>query len=222
MTHVRNVLCLVAVLGALGGCGSSPPTNFYALSTTPPAEAAAPATAPGPPILVNAVEIPPVLDRPQLVRGAGSSRVAVSSRDRWAAPLGGMIRTVLAQDLRARLPAGAVLSSAEVNGGAPKRDLVVDIQEFRADDAGTVTLAADWSLLDGSSRAARPRHERIVVAGVGGGDPGSQAAAMSRALGQLADRIAAAAAKPGSTAARATQHRQDRHHPLGARGDSES
>lgn len=205
--RVPTGAALLAALVLIAGCGSSPPTNFYALKPTPPESSGVAEVAPGAPILVDAVRIPPVLDRPEIVRATGSSRVTVSGHDRWAAPVGGMIRTVLAQNLRSRMPASAILSSEDVNGGAPKRDLVVDIQEFQADASDTVVLSADWGLLDNAARAARPHHERITVSGAGG-DADSQVAAMSRALGELADRIVAAiAAPPRSTAARVAPRR---------------
>jgi uncharacterized protein len=48
---------------------------------------------------VDAVHIPAVLDRAEMVRQSGSNGLSISERDRWGAPFGEMARDVLARDL---------------------------------------------------------------------------------------------------------------------------
>ena len=70
------------------------------------------------------------------------------------------------------------------------RTVSLNVQQFMADEAGRVELDADWTLQQ-QNRPARTRHEMIQVnAGGTGGE--AIAAAMSQAVGQLADRISAA------------------------------
>ncbi len=162
-----------------------------------------------PPIALDALHLPELLDRLEIVRAGEGNRVEISDRDRWAAPLDEMARRVLAQDLAARLPENALIP-AEARSGAPVRHLVVNLDEFAADAAGHVVLDGNWALLAGTAREpALRRHERIVIDRPAR-DAAEEAAAMSLALDELADRIAAAIATAGparSDAAPPSRHR---------------
>jgi len=176
----------VAVL--LAGCAHSPPTRFFTLDPVPadrPVAVSAMA-----PVQLDAVRIPPALDRPQVVTALGANRLDVHDLDQWASPLGEMMRRALAQDLLARLPDGGfVLPDAPRPSGV--RGLVVDVLQLQADPSGRVTLQASWSLTaPGSREAVLIRNVRLSADAA----PGAQgaAAAMSRLLGRLADQIAGA------------------------------
>jgi uncharacterized lipoprotein YmbA len=175
------------LLALLGACASSPPTRFFALDAVEPA--AAPSGMAGEPVKIDAVHIPPALDRTSIVRGESDNQLEISSQDRWAGDLGEMIRRVLTQDLASRLPSGMVIAP-ESPAPANARGVVVDILTFQPQSAGEVVLDADWSLLQGTqSNPVTRRSEHLTAAGA----PSAQgeAAAMSTLLGQLADRIAA-------------------------------
>jgi uncharacterized protein len=177
------------VLLLLASCGTSPKSRFYALESVPGVRIAEPVS--GPPIVVDAVHLPDVLDRLPLVRRAGPTQLQISDTDRWAAPLDEMSRRVLAWDLAARLPTGLVVAPDAPKPPGAVRALVVSVEEFDADAAGQVRLDAVWTLLAGSPQ--KPVLERRETIRVGGADGfASEPAAMSRALGVLADRIASA------------------------------
>jgi len=185
-----RTLSLIALLLVVAGCAASPPTHYFTLATVPGSAPAASGSAAGAPLAVDAVHLPGTLDRLEMVRRADQNRLAISETDRWGEPLDEMTRDVLDQDLMMRLPAGAVLPP-----GAPKagrtRAIVVNVQEFDSDAAGRVRLYAEWSLLEGGAQQPRlRREERIELDGAK--DAAGQAAVMSKALGELADRIAAA------------------------------
>ena len=190
-------LAFTVSLLVLAACGTSPPTRFFTLEPVPPS--ASPASIEGAPITVDAVHLPGVLDRLEVVRQAGPNRLDVSERDRWGAPLDQMSRRVLAQDLAARAPPGLIVRPGAAKPDGPSRALTVSVQEFDVDPAGHAVLDAGWTLLAGNPPKPMRRHrERIEVGGAAGGSD-AQAAAMSRALGQFADRIVAALAEePGS------------------------
>lgn len=178
---------IVLVL-ALAGCGSSPPTHFYTLDSVPAARTIR-AVAAGTAIEVGHVQLPATLDRNSMVTGGAGDQVLVSDQNRWAAPLDELVRRALTEDLQARLSAGSVLAPGDPTGPRT-RSLTLNVQRFMANDAGEVTLEADWNF----QQAGRPgpvRHESIQTRVQGrGGD--AIAEAMSLALGELADRIATA------------------------------
>ncbi|MFZ0500019.1 MAG: PqiC family protein [Steroidobacteraceae bacterium] len=184
---MKNQLLAVLALLTLAGCASSPPTRFFALDPVAPGSAAV-AGDTSAPVKVDAVHIPPALDRDSMVRGESDTQLQISSQDRWAGDLGEMIRRVLTQDLAGRLPSGMVIApeSPPPSGAS---GLVIDILTFQP-QAGEVVLDADWTLLAGTQ--AHPVVRRSVHLTLSA-TPSAQgeAQAMSALLGQLADDIAA-------------------------------
>jgi hypothetical protein len=184
---MKNRLIPALALLTLAGCASSPPTRYFALDPAPPAAPAANQAA-GEPVKVDAVHLPPALDRDSMVRGESDNQLQISSQDRWAGDLGEMIRRVLTQDLAQRLPAAMVI--APQSPAPPSaRGLVVDILTFQP-QAGEVVLDADWSLLQGTQSNPVLRRSTHLTAPAAASAQG-QAQAMSTLLGQLAGGIAA-------------------------------
>lgn len=183
---LRPVVLLVCC--APFACGSSPPTRFYILNEIAPATPAAAATSTNQiPVRVEPVAIAPELDRPEIVTRIGVNRVHVAGSDRWAAPLAEQIRRVIADDLAARLPPGSIADPNEPSTKDPRRLLTIAIDEFYGDDSCAVSLRASWSLTNPQGVS----HHRTEEAKVPASSPcsGGQAAAMSRALAVLADRL---------------------------------
>ncbi len=184
---MRTGLLLVVALSLIG-CASSPATHFFTLHAIPAAENRQPALPA--PVQIAAVHLPPSLDRRQMVRMTSASGVAISESDRWSGPLDDMVRNVLSEDLLTRLPAGRVVLPA---APAPEdtRAIVVTVADFGPDPSGAVTLTGSWALLDRARQ--RPTFDRQFALSVGSAaTPEGMAAGMSRALAQLADRIASA------------------------------
>jgi uncharacterized lipoprotein YmbA len=179
-----------AFIGAMAlifaGCGFSPQTQYYALS---PVESTQPSAVSGPPVRILRVTIPAVLDRESLVKWSGPGELSISEAERWAAPLDGMIQSVLAADLRQKLP-GLVLMPGDPIPPGDSRGIMVNVRHFAADGAKRVVLLVDWSLISGSQAAPiLTRYEDIDVP-IGSNQGAEVVHAMSEALGVLSDRIA--------------------------------
>ena len=171
----------------LAACASSPQTRFFALDPVSPGAAPADRGAVRAAVKIDAVHIPPALDRDSMVRGESDNQLEISSQDRWAGDLGEMVRRVLTQDLAQRLPSGMVIAP-ESPAPASARGVVVDILTFQP-QAGEVVLDADWTLLQGTqSNAVLRRSVHLTTSAAPSAQ--SQAAAMSTLLGQMADDIA--------------------------------
>jgi uncharacterized lipoprotein YmbA len=184
MTMRQAVVGAIALLFA--ACGTSPPTHFFTL--TPVAPAGHSAAAPPFAVQVNAVHIPAVLDRNEMVRQTGSNTLSISDQARWGAPLGEMARNVLAQDLANRLPQGTVIFP---QAPAPQSaaHLVVTIAKFGEDAEGKVVLVASWALIRGNPPTTIVQRDVNLTGTAAGSDPASQAAGMSDLLAKLADQI---------------------------------
>ncbi|MHB8812702.1 MAG: PqiC family protein [Steroidobacteraceae bacterium] len=181
-------LLLVLLILTLAACASSPQTRFFALDPVSPGAAPAAGRAVHEAVKVDAVHLPPALDRDSIVRGESDNELEISSQDRWAGDLGEMIRRVLTQDLAERLPSGMVVAP-ESPAPPSARGLVIDILTFQP-QAGDVVLDADWTLLAGTqSNPVLRRSEHLTAPAASSAQ--EQAAAMSTLLGELADSIAA-------------------------------
>lgn len=191
---MRWSLALLALPLLLSACigGGSPPTHFFNLSPVPPSGGRT-ASLKGPPLQIRDIQLPPAVDRQEMVLNGPGTQVKVLGEDRWAAPLTGLVRNALTTDLRQRLGDSAVLSP-----GAPSPSsgglqvLILSAQQFSADANGEVTLDTDWSVGRGNPpKVAISKHATIHV-NAGSAQPQAVAEGMSRALGELADQIAAA------------------------------
>ncbi len=184
---MRAALPLFLALFA-AGCGLLKPQQkaHYALRTVPPA-AAAPAVA-GPPIGIGAVELPPGIDRREIVIRERDQRLELRGRDLWASPLEAMVVHTLAFDLADRLPEGMVVLPGSLKPGGAMRSLYVIVETFEAGPESALVLDARWSI--GPATPASTRRERIEVP-LESLESGAIAEGMSRVLGILADRVVA-------------------------------
>lgn len=189
-----SVVAIAAAVTSLviGSCASSPPMSYYTLSEVP---ATARLTVAGStvPVRLDRVTIPAELDRSQLVRRVDATRLQIVENDRWAAPLEDTIRRVLSNDLATRLPVNMVANPYEPSVGEKRQSLSVDIEELYGDSTCAVTLRAAWVLKQPDMQSSRGTEETRVASDNCAGSA-ALPAAMSQALAQLSDRIAAAIA----------------------------
>lgn len=139
----RGVLAvLTTALGMLlGGCASAP-MHFHTLVA--PAGMSTPArpTA-GYDIAVLPVAVPAQVDRPQMVVRVGASSVVVLDGERWVAPLGDQMRTVIADVVATRLGTQDVFRLAS-DTNKPLYRIKVQVSRFEAVPGQYTLLWADW------------------------------------------------------------------------------
>ncbi len=183
---------LAAVLLAAAGCAETRPTNFYILSSLPPA-AAESLGAGGDKLSlgVGPATLPGYLDRPQVVSLASSNKLELAEFHKWAEPLQDNFLRVLAENL------SILLATDRVERLPLRRALPIDYQvavemiRFDADLDGTALLVARWKILDPDGR--RPlvaRKSSFTEASGSGTDREAVVAAMSRAVADLSREIA--------------------------------
>ncbi len=185
MTLARRRLLALTLAGSASACASAEP-SYYTL-------AAIPGTAHrGGPALVELRRpgLAGYLDRPEIVRSNSPYSLRLTGMERWGEPLGDLFARILAEDLNSRLPGTSVFTSAGSITAEADATIEMDIQRFDADPSGQVVLLAQVAVSRGQARAsAATRVVRLTV------QPASTrtadlVAAMSTALGQLADAIA--------------------------------
>jgi uncharacterized lipoprotein YmbA len=191
MMKRRTMAMLVAVL--MTGCGflKRPPNQFYSLETMPTTLSTgdAVATVSGPPIGIDGIELPPGLDRRDIVLRGADHKLEVRGTHQWAAPLEEMVIHTLAFDLAHRLPVGMVVLPGQTKPPGAMRSVSVVFEDLAPGPDGVFVLDARWTLLSPGSPGLTGR-ERITVP-LASTESASVVSAMSTSLATLAERIVA-------------------------------
>ena len=178
---------VIALLGVslLGACaGPSANESFFALndggvvlSPPAPASAAMPSATsqksslPG--IVVSAVTIPELIDRPQIVTHDSANRVIVSEQNLWAESVrSGVARTLATRLSRAMNEAGQSVQVAAYPQSSiadPALRITVDIVRFDAVPNGEAVVEALWSIRRPADDLVRTGHTiaSAPIAGIG-------------------------------------------------------
>jgi hypothetical protein len=180
----RPALAGLALMAALAAC-SSPDPVLYTVATVPGA------TRFGGPrvVLVQQIAVAHFLERSQIVRSSENYRLDVMSNDWWGEPMPAMLNRVLVEELGQRLPQSTVIADNGAVSARPDATVEVNIQRLDEDAAGKLVLQAQVAVRATGQAQPELRSFRFVVPPPAPGVPG-EVAAISAALGQLADDIA--------------------------------
>jgi uncharacterized lipoprotein YmbA len=176
---------LIGLLALAAASCSSPNPRLYTLSVIPGASETS-----GPPVVVvHDIGLARYLERTQIVRSSEDFRLDVQANDWWGEPLGSMLSRVLVAELGQRLPGSVVYGENGALTTPPDASIEVNIQRMDQGADGAVVLVAQV----GVRRRGGPPLTRNFRFSVTPGGPGiaSEVAAMSAAVGQLADGLAA-------------------------------
>ena len=135
--YLRFALAWLVYVSVGAGCTSAP-VRYYTL--TPPPDEALPASETTLSIDVRFVQIPPQLNRSELMVRTGPTQVTLLENERWASPMNDEIREALRFELQLRL--------ARLTGLRPafaKLTLDIDVQHLEAELGQYALLEASWS-----------------------------------------------------------------------------
>jgi uncharacterized lipoprotein YmbA len=183
MLHPWRIVVL-ALTTALAAC-TPPAPVLYSIA---PVQGAAHSGGPKV-ILVQQIGLARYLERSQIVRSSENYRLDVMSNDWWGEPLGAMLSRVLVEELSQRLPQSVVLSENGAVSSPADATIELNLRRLDEDATGSVVLQAQAAV----SFKGRPtpvlQSFRLVAAPQGTGVP-YEVAAISVALGQVADGLA--------------------------------
>ncbi len=191
----RLSLCLAVTLTTvvLAGCAGSPKSDFYTLSAEAPRES----VSHGSPVIVviGAVTVPELVDRPQIVVRAGTNHVTIDEFARWAEPLKSQIPRVFVADLSLLLNSPRV-STLPIGGDAAAAWRVrIDVQRFDALLGDAVTVDVLWSVLP-PGKAPPITGRTIASEPCAGAGYDAAVVAWSKALATVSRAIAAGIRPP--------------------------
>lgn len=173
----------LAVLAVQAAC-SSPEPNLY---TVAPVSGATHTGAPKV-IALHQIGIARYLERSQIVRSAENYRLEVLANDWWGEPVGAMLARVLADELNQHLPGSTVYTETGAVSVSPDATIELNVTRMDLNAAGVLVLQAQAAVTKGRATPFTQNFHFDVplpTSTVSG-----EVAAISTAIGQLADGLA--------------------------------
>jgi uncharacterized protein len=182
MALLAAAICLVMLCSC-----SSPNPTLYILSMVPGQVMSG-----GPAVIsIREIAIARYLERPQIVQSQNNNQLDVRANEWWGEPLGAMLSRVLAEELAQRLPQSIVLGENGAINSAANATVEINIERLDASAPQTVELIAHTNVSFANSKT-RPVLKTVrVQAAAQTPAMASLVAAMSTAVGQMADSLAA-------------------------------
>jgi uncharacterized lipoprotein YmbA len=181
------VLMAAGALSALAACGSSPSARFYTLG----GDAASMRTASAAPasfyLEVAPVDMPPQVQKNQMVVQDGAAQVRVLEDERWASLPADEVRHALSADLTQQLGAIDVYGTPYPEGASIYR-VKVNVQRFESSPGRRALIDAVWSVRGVANQAVLTCRTVSVQHVDAGYD--ALVAGHRRAVDQLASEIA--------------------------------
>jgi hypothetical protein len=141
-------------------------------------------------IEIRSIGLARYLERTQIVRSSENFRLDVIPNDWWGEPLDAMIGSTLVRALTQRLPGSTVYLENGAISAEPDSTVQVNVQRLDRMSGGAIRLVAQFAVV----RLRSDTHGATIDVPVSGTTTADLVAAMSEALGQFADQIAAALA----------------------------
>lgn len=141
-------------------------------------------------VTLHEISIARYLQRSQIVQSTSDYRLNVQSNDWWDEPPSAMLNRVLVEELSQRLPGTEVL--AELGAVSADASAVVQLNILRMEAGPNNMLNLEAQIAVGDKRDGRPFLRKVanLTVPIAGSDTRSTVAAISLAVGQLADIIA--------------------------------
>jgi uncharacterized lipoprotein YmbA len=176
-------------IAALAGCGSSPPSHFYTLSSGAALERSEAKAQYS--VAVGPVKVPDIIDRPQIVTNIAANQVQIAELERWAGPLKSEIPRVIAGNLMQLLDGAYVYVYPQNVGFNADYQVLMEVQRFDSTLGDAVTVEALWAVRPAQGGAVK-NGRSAVREPMNGNSYDALAAAYSRALTAVSRDIAEA------------------------------
>jgi uncharacterized protein len=187
---VRRAVAALAMLLMPVAC-SSPNPNLYTIA---PVQAATQTGAPKV-IALRQIGLARYLERSQIVRSSENYRLDVMENDWWGEPLSAMLSRVLIEELSQRLPQSTVYGETGAVSVSPDATIELNVSRLDENTSGVLVLQAQAAITPKARGVPVTRSFRFEVA-PSDANVGAEVAAISNALGQLADGLTAMLVAP--------------------------
>jgi uncharacterized lipoprotein YmbA len=184
------MVLFVAVL--LVGCRSStPPVEFYTLNSLSSTQGNANTanTDQKLAIGVGPVQIPQILDRPQIVTRSGPNKLTFNDFHRWAGPLEDDFARVLAENISLLLGTDQVAVYPWETDFKPRYRVALEIRYFEGQWGQDVRLEVIWGVTRQESQATQTVQKSVIKEPLPKTNYEALVAAKSRAIASLSREI---------------------------------
>jgi uncharacterized lipoprotein YmbA len=186
-----SVMVLFMTVVLVGCRSGAPPVEFYTLSALNAATAKANPSVAEPKIAIGVgpVQIPQVLDRPQIVTRTGPNKITLDEFHRWAGSLQADFAQVLAENISLLLGIDEVVVYPWQAGFAPDYRVAVDIKSFEGQWGKNVLLDAIWQIGDRTGTKTLAVNRSVITEPLTAASYDALVAAQSHAVAQLSREI---------------------------------
>lgn len=185
------ILCLLCLVGALGGCRlpqRSPAPRTWLLS---PAAGAPESEVFSVTLGVGPIEFPKYLDRPEIIERVGPNQLRANGYDVWGESLRTNFQDILSYNISVLVPGLAVADFPWKGPTQVDYRLAVIVSRFDHDvPSGAVVLDVGWGLQPVSGGKSLESRTLVIREPAEGPGPAAITAAMSRAVATLSREIA--------------------------------
>ena len=195
---MQNVALKTLILGGiimvlfLTACGTSPPARFYTLSPIPvpiPSEKTI-LSDKDKVIAIGPVDIPEYLDRIEIVTRANEYQLMISEFDLWGGSIKTDISRVLVENISTLLGIDNLAVIAWKTTITESYRVPVIINQFDGIPGGSLSLKAQWAVLDKDGITYLSFREMTIIKPIKGFGYNSVVASMSDAVVDLSKAIA--------------------------------
>jgi len=196
-----GVVALILAAALLAGCGSTPPTRFYALSALAGGDTRSTGTAGQQRTVVGIgpIALAKYLEHPAITVRSGANTLLRSEVNRWGGSLGDEVSRVLVENVGHLLSAEHYLVVPWLEPANNDLRVQLTITRFEATSAKKVVLNGVWLLFGGQDSSLLASGDLALIEPLDTPDYPAITAAMSQALAELsrlvAEHIRAAAAR---------------------------
>ena len=192
--HLQTIgLTSAVALVLLAGCRSfTPPVEFYTLSPLSAVSEAEPFRRMGDNIAVGVgpLQMPKIIDRPQIVTRIGPNKISVDEFHRWAGSLYEDFLRVVTMNLATLLRSGLVVAFPWEDYFDPDYRIFMDVQQFDGRLGQYVQLNGSWTITGRQARQILLTRKFSIREPVQGVDYDALVAAKCRILATLSRQIA--------------------------------
>ena len=189
--NISLVFSLMVFL--LAGCSTTPPVKYYTLNTLPEMQQEVSEAVSGDHVAVGLgpVELPKLLNRPQIIIRQSPNRVEVSEFHRWASSLQADFLRVLAKNISILLPMSRVAVYPWKDQFSPTYRIKLNVEQFDGQFGKHVILDVTWSVAKQKDENDPVVINSLIKEPVSTEDYEAIVAAKSRALAVLSQKIVA-------------------------------
>jgi uncharacterized lipoprotein YmbA len=191
--NVPAAILMVLVILALAGCRSSTsPVEFYTLSPMSVVSETDKVTGLGDNIAVGVgpLQIPKLIDRPQIITRIGPNKIEVDEFHRWAGSVYEDFLRAVTMNLAALLQSGLVLSYPWEDYFEPDYRIYMEVHQFDGLPGQFAQLDITWTITGRDDRQILLIKKTLIQEPTQGDDFDAFVAAKSRILANLSRQIA--------------------------------